>query len=56
MEFKNGNKTGSKSAHDLVDDGKLGKEQFKPEVKHDDDHKWIRYDSYYYDSFYMTHI
>ena len=31
----------SKSAHDLVDDDKMAKEAFKPEQKHEDDHKWI---------------
>ena len=31
----------SKSAHDLVDDEKMAKQAFKPEQKHEDDHKWI---------------
>ena len=30
-----------KSAHDTVDDKQLAKEDFKPEVKNEDDHKWF---------------
>ena len=30
-----------KSAHDTVEDKQLAKEDFKPEVKNEDDHKWF---------------
>jgi len=30
-----------KSAHDTVEDAQLAKEDFKPEVKNEDDHKWF---------------
>lgn len=30
-----------KSAHDTVEDAQLAKEDFKPEQKNEDDHKWF---------------